>query len=297
MMMMTDDSITSQHKRRQCLSSTTPTSPRKKQHRCLLKISDLPDESLEVISTFLPGYSRALFAVAMTAPSHSTPRGGVGGGTESPWKTPKLKATNQAILSMRDSDLQNGGGGDVAAWWTEVVFGEDDPDVLKLNDNDLHAALICIDAVNRLESLVIDGCSEIIGSGLEPLRGSTVLREIILSCGWDPPMDFHNTFRTEIVIPILESIIDTPGNSLRNIHLPRSFREKPSAIVEEFQTKFAELLEAVGYNCPRCGRLQNPGDRDDEDREFCVYDPEGTKCTGYYCMGCYVRLYDRWVDY
>ena len=294
-MMMADDSSTSQHKRRQCLSPTTPTSPRKKQHRCLLKISDLPDESLEVISTFLPGYSRALFAVAMTAPSVTTPRGG-GGGAESPWKTPKLKATDQAILSMRDSDLQNGGDGDdnVAAWWTTLDFKE--LVASSFNDNDLHAALICIDAVNRLEYLQLTG-NEIIGSGLEPLRGSTVLREIILSCGWDPPMDFHNTFRTEIVIPILDSIIAAPGNSLRNIYLPRSFREKPSAIVEEFQTKFAELLEAVGYNCPRCGRLQNPGERDDEDREFCVYDPEGTKCTGYYCMGCYVRLYDRWVDY
>ena len=241
-----------------------------------------------MISTFLPGYSRALFAVAMTAPSHSTPRGGVGGGTESPWKTPKLKATNQAILSMRDSDLQNGGGGDdnVAAWWTTLDFKE--LVASSLNDNDLHAALICIDAVNRLEYLQLTG-NEIIGSGLKPLRDSTVLREIDLS--------ISRCLRTEIVIPILDSIIAAPGNSLRNIYLPRSFREKPSAIVEEFQTKFAELLEAVGYNCPRCGRLQNPGDRDDEDREFCVYDPEGTKCTGYYCMGCYVRLYDRWVDY
>ena len=199
-----------------------------------------------------------------------------------------MKATNQVILSMHDSDLQNGGGGDdnVAAWWTTLDFKE--LVASSFNDNDLHAALICMDAVNRLEYLQLTG-DEIIGIGLKPLRDLTVLREIDLS--------ISRCLRTEIVIPILDSIIAAPGNSLRNIYLQRSFHEKPSAIVEEFQTKFAELLEAVGYNCPRCGRLQNPGDRDDEDREFCVYDPEGTKCTGYYCMGCYVRLYDRWVDY
>jgi len=274
--------------------SSTPAQEQEQEHQLsLLKISDLPDESLEVISKFLSFPSRALFAVAMTAPSLLTAAAGDGEEEESssfPWKTGKLKATNQAILSMRDCDLQKG--------YFEIDFGEVGDEVSlasSLNDNDIHGVLICIDAVNRLEYLSLACCTKITGTGLKPLQGSTVLKSIALSTtiSWRPNDIMPYNLRPEIVIPILTSIIDAPDNCLRTISMPRSFRETKIAIVEEFQTKFAELLEAEGYVCPRCGRPQKPGGRELEDREYCVYKSEGTRCTGYYCERCYIELYDR----
>ena len=54
----------------------------------------------------------------------------------------------------------------------------------------------------------------VVGSCLEPLRGSTVL-ECIKLCGNDP---YQGKFSAEVVIPILDSILDA-GN-LREVSLP-----------------------------------------------------------------------------
>lgn len=44
-----------------------------------------------------------------------------------------------------------------------------------LKDEDLHAMLICIDALYKLKRLKLENCNMIAGSGLRPLRGSLVI--------------------------------------------------------------------------------------------------------------------------
>lgn len=296
---MADDSTNKDGRNKRPRRSTSRTTSstqqrKKKQQQC--HVVDLPDGLLEVISTFLPGPSRALFAVAVTFPSLTARKG------KSPWMSPELKATNQAILSMP----QEGGGAVAAsspaasAWWKELDFNFEGSAPL-LNDKDMHAVLICIDAVKRLESLKLSTCIKLKGSGLKPLRGSIVLKELELVTPYDPPSydpcapaispEITYRYQAQSVIPILTSIIDAPGNVLRIISLPANFFQDGIQIVSNFLSKFADLLQEEGYECPICGNEQEPGFDDDDDdddryREY-MYESRGTKCTGYYCVECW----------
>jgi len=52
---------------------------------------------------------------------------------------------------------------------------------MRLTDGDIAGMLVCIDAVNKLESVKLPHCINIRGDGLAPLRGSVVLRKVDLS--------------------------------------------------------------------------------------------------------------------
>ena len=52
---------------------------------------------------------------------------------------------------------------------------------MRLSDEDMGAMLVCIDAVHTLKKLKLAHCFNIVGHGLEPLRGSTSLRQVDLS--------------------------------------------------------------------------------------------------------------------
>ena len=228
--------------------------------------------------------------MALTAPSLTD---------EMPWKNSEQVKTNNAILSLCDSDRNRKQQKiNTAAIisvnstlnedsWTTLDFGEIDTSLAtKLNDDDVKAVLICIDGINRLKRLRIVGCHGVTGDGLKPLRGSTALEEIDLSLeevfdGCCIPSRF--LLHTETVIPILTHIIDVPGNFTRIIHLPRKFREDPSAIVGQFLTQFADLLHAEGYNCPGCRKYQKASNMTTADKRFIR---SGTLCGGYYCINC-----------
>ena len=49
-----------------------------------------------------------------------------------------------------------------------------------MTDKDLAAILVCIDAKNNLKRLNLTHCFGIVGTGLEPLRGSVVLEKLDL---------------------------------------------------------------------------------------------------------------------
>ncbi|KAL7525408.1 hypothetical protein ACHAXR_000991, partial [Thalassiosira sp. AJA248-18] len=86
-----------------------------------------------------------------------------------------------------------------------------------LTDDDVSATLICIDAQHCLRRLKLQGCLKIVGSGLEPLRGSLALEQIDLST--ESPV-----LSDAIVLPIIESILDARGNSLKYIRV-QPFKE------------------------------------------------------------------------
>ena len=220
----------------------TTTSPR------IPRITDVPDLALAAVAEFLAAPSRALFALAMT-----TQRG-----SSREWK--RTTATSRAILGDR-------------ARWTTLDFGDVEDDGLagRLCDDDVAGILTCIDSFDRLRTLKLTGCVIITGRGLEPLRGSTSLVQIDLSP--EGP-----SLSERCVLPILESVIDAPGNSLKHIQLPRKFRRGRSSDFDDFIEKYDEFLEngTPGGSCASMDGGQN----------YTCYG-----CTEHFCTGndCLVR--------
>ena len=218
MMSAADDSECNNKRRK---TTTSPRFPR---------ITDVPDEALAAVAEFLAAPSRALFALAMT-----TQRG-----SSREWK--RTTATSRAIL------------GD-GARWTTLDFGDVEDDGLagRLSDDNVSGLLTCIDSFDRLRTLKLTGCVGITGSGLEPLRGSTSLVQIDLSPD-RRRREGGPSLSEGCVLPILESVIDAPGNSLKHVQLPWKFRRGRSSDFDDFIEKYDEFLEngTPGGSCARC---------------------------------------------
>ena len=108
--------------------------------------------------------------------------------------------------------------------WATLDFEEIEKSLAaKLSDDDIRGVLICIDGVHRLETISLCGCVGITGSGLDPLMGSIVLRNIDLSLVKRTENPVHAPYPNlsrESVIPIFKSIIDAPGSSLKYVLIP-----------------------------------------------------------------------------
>ncbi len=111
--------------------------------------------------------------------------------------------------------------------WATIDFEEIEVSLAaKLSDDDIRGVLICIDGVYRLHSIRLCGCVSITGSGLDPLMGSTMLRTIDLSLVTrteSPEIEPEPALSEASVIPILKSIVDAPGSSLKHALLPEKF--------------------------------------------------------------------------
>jgi hypothetical protein len=195
MMSAADDSKCNNKRRK------TTTSPR------FPGITGVPDEALAAIAEYLAAQSRALFALAMTAPL--PPPSPTQRGSSREWK--RTTATSRVI---------SGDG----ANWTTLDFSDVDNEGLagRLSDDNVSGLLRCIDSFDRLRTLKLTGCVGITGRGLDPLWGSTSLVQINLS----PERrrrEGESSLSKGCVLPILESVIDAPGNSLKHVQLPRKF--------------------------------------------------------------------------
>jgi len=134
-----------------------------------------------------------------------------------------------------------------------------------LDDIDLKAILICIDARNNVKSLCLNECINITGRGLEPLSGSNVIEKIDLSLvvGIDEREDMEQISLCEgIVLPILHSIIEGDSSSLRHIQLPLKWRNGKSNELSRFMQDYNNYLRAFARTCQREGgyRLEGGGD-------------------------------------
>ena len=162
------------------------------------------------IADFLPKTSRALLAVALTAPPASF--------RESGWKGQPHAVSRAIISSAKDcalsdafleklgdaerfEDLMKGEQHDSKNYgdfnfrdgltqqikhyynsqWEMMDF-VDLPKALasRLSDDDVGAVLVCIDAANNLKRLKLTNCFNVVGTCLEPLRRSTVLEYVDL---------------------------------------------------------------------------------------------------------------------
>ncbi|KAL7447822.1 hypothetical protein ACHAWC_000131, partial [Mediolabrus comicus] len=179
-------------------TNTTSSKRRKTEQGIGTFLSDLPIGILELTASFLAAPSRALFAVALATDENNNPR-------------------NENYSSVAGSD------------WDTLDFGDIEKDLAtRLSDEDISSVLQLIDAVNKLKRLRLTNCTKITGSGLEPLRGSTIIEQIDLSLaadGENPRFDIDPPISCETVLPILDSIItaDTPC-AIKHLQFPYKWR-------------------------------------------------------------------------
>ena len=231
-------------------------------------LTHLPSDQLVNIADYLSKTSRALFAVALTAPSSSFRKIG--------WRVEHsaLHAASRAIISssMTEPTRRDMVGIDAkynrqdvenyyAAGWEQLNLLSD---AANISDDDIGAVLVCIDAKNTLKKLRLRNCRKVVGHGLEPLRGSIVLENFDAFSKWgnrDAVSKWRNwssLLSEAAVVPIIESIIDTDGNNLREVSLPSHWRKGESRNVpplSEFYTKFNALMLSKEVKCVGCSKL------------------------------------------
>ena len=124
-------------------------------------IDDLPSEALSHVGSFLAKPSRALLGVAMVAPSKS-------------WVRHSNTARSIAWLCRRSSEERD--------WEVLDFVSVEESLASRLTDDDLAAVLLGIDGASSVKRLMLTHCWEVTGRGLDPLRSSSVIEQLDISC-------------------------------------------------------------------------------------------------------------------
>lgn len=145
----------------------------------------LTEQLLPTVSEFLALPSRILFAIAMTSKSENF----------------QLQSTSSTIAAAILPSSENG-------YLDKLDYSTVEKKLCaKLSDDDINASLLCINAQLTLKKMILSGCTNIVGQGLESLRGSTVLQMIDLSLVGkfeSPSIKGDTTLSEDCVIPILQ---------------------------------------------------------------------------------------------
>eukprot|EP00985_Skeletonema_marinoi_P006090 scaffold2644_cov78-Skeletonema_marinoi.AAC.3 len=209
-------------KRRRLLGDASPDA-------CCL--SELPSGVLTNVANYLDAPSRLFFAAALT--------------------NQNIAASDERNTAIVDNE------------WSTLDFGDIEKDlVVRLSDGDISAVLICIDAVNRVKKLKLTNCINITGAGLEPLRGSTIIEQIDLSLvgkHQSPRLSSRPPISCDFVVPILDSIIEREGCSLRHLQFPSVWSEGGERVqFEHFNGRYNEMLDNRGVGCVKCSARLPP---------------------------------------
>lgn len=244
-----------------------------KRRRTTLASPNLVDLPLTAIADYLPSTNRLLLAVAFTAPSSSF--------TSTGWKA-NLSTASKAVLASKE-------------YW-ELDFAEIREYTGDPSDEDLRALLLSIDAKNTLKTLRLEGCTQIVGHGLEPLGESTVLQCLSL-----PHRRVNGEVTTyalsiDIVIPIIVSMFNAGTNPLNRLellkNLPFGWLHEQSRLetspLREVLTNINQLLLNENSVC-NCG---NPFIR----ACFTCFERTCNEC-GTSCNNCGITLCDGCDDY
>jgi len=194
-------------------------------------ISDLPNGFLANVSEYLSNPSKAMFAIALSAPSSS-------------WNVNSIPSNvSKAIVSSQQ--------------WDVLDFEEVNTELAnKLTDDDISAILTCINAQDVLKRLKLCGCINIEGQGLNPLQGSSILEQIDISILGKHENRDNNDVKSKIsveaIAPILDSIISANGCSLKYIQFPPKFGmlSARKALVQ-FQRKYNAMFRTRS-RCSHC---------------------------------------------
>ena len=228
-----------------------------------LKLEGLPHSLLTEISSYLCGRasncprtigSDVLLAVALTSSKSSWDKLQYDNTTD---LHKLLSPATKAVLSMH---TENWGKRfeEFDLYHARLNVGQlPETDVYthdRLNDIDLKAILICIDARNNVKSLILNMCANITGRGLEVLAGSNVIERIDLSL---ISGDYnYNKYDMEkislcegIVLPLLHSIIEGGSSSLRHVQLPLKWRNSRGPELDRFMEEYNDYLENMYLTC------------------------------------------------
>ena len=215
-------------------------------------IFDLPDIVLVRISSYLHTSSRALLALSLTTRSKSWRKYKWNNKKVSPilaWANVKrYKPSDQTKVILASQK------------WESLDFGELNNEGEKgicsrLKDDDIAGVLACINAGKNLKSLKITGCINITGLGLQyTLSGSVVLKEIDLT---QKDLSHEEEFQSDklsedVVLPILDSVINAPSNSLTLVRFPSRWRLDNSPDFQSFLVDYNRLLESRQVSCSKC---------------------------------------------
>jgi len=182
-----------------------------------LHINDLPDGVLKGISSYLAKPSKVLFSIARR------PNG-------------LWIFRNWSVLDFNDIEKS------LAA---------------KLSDDDIGEILKRIDAVNRLQILKLAGCVNITGSGLSSLSRAWAIQQIDLSLVGKhevPLIEPEPKLSEDLVLPILDSIIIIRERSLKQLELPKKWRNTSSTELTQFFERYSNYLESHRHRCSKCDR-------------------------------------------
>ena len=105
---------------------------------------------------------------------------------------------------------------------------------MRLTDSNIAGMLVCIDAVNNLEEIRLPHCLNVRGDGLEPLRGSVVLKLVDLSIVSKEVDRLTPKLSMDAVLPILDSILANNQNSIHHIHLPKVWHDNHTERLRNF---------------------------------------------------------------
>lgn len=155
----------------------------------MMSITDLTEDILVKISEYLPKTSKALLAVALTAPAESWLSSGWNRGP-SPMGRAIVGSVQPTTQLMPNTKLF-GGSLDYSvkmreyyntSWeildFCDVCDIGDQNLAVRLEDNDVASVLLCIGAKDKLKTLRLSFLMNFRGHGLEPVIGSTVLEFI-----------------------------------------------------------------------------------------------------------------------
>jgi hypothetical protein len=120
--------------------------------------------------------------------------------------------------------------------------------------------LIRINAKDVLEKIGISYCNNITGIGLEPIRGSTVLRRFVMRSGISRPVptsDTESLVRTvESLFPFSTTCDSTPINNfpgLLHLKLPGRIDEKYIKKLHKlFRDNYTKHMKDCKLFCPKC---------------------------------------------
>ncbi len=191
-------------------------------------LADLPTGTLVHVSSYLHPLSRALFAAALDYHDRD------------------------GRLNIIGDHYKN----------HMLDFGKIEKELAsKLSDDDIRGVLLAINAIHGVRVLLLTNCINISGSGLEPLRGSTIIEQIDLSLVGElesPELDPDPPISCAEILPILYSIIEMQEemekSSLRHLIFPQKWRKERNTESDfhAFLDRYNELLCNQEESCFEC---------------------------------------------
>ncbi|KAL7548769.1 hypothetical protein ACHAWF_012030 [Thalassiosira exigua] len=202
-----------------------------------VSLSNLPNEALSHVASYLPRPSRAFFAAAFCGRR----------GIRDRWIDGE-RCNAEVIEAITALNL--------GERWDVLDFGEIERSLAsKITDKHIEEVLLCIDANANLKQLKLAGCVGVTGSGMNPLRGSAMLERIDLSLVREhtsPELHSEPNLSCEFALPVLESIVARSDNALRYIIFPKTWTGRPNTVLPEFMRRYSQMLDRRNILCCGC---------------------------------------------